>query len=472
MNFGIEFGIYEIVSIVVVLLTLLGIRLLGSPRTAVAGNRIGALAMLGAILVVLVHNGILDVALVIGGLAAGCCVGVFLAAKVTMLRMPQLVALLNGFGGLASLLVAVVVVIEQFDGLDVVNLVAGQLAILVGGVTFSGSMIAAAKLDKRMDQKPVVLPGHSVISAVILAIMVAVAAASPFAGRTETHVLTAVASIASLAFGVIFAIRIGGADMPVTISLLNSYSGVAASICGFALGDYLLIAIGAIVGAAGLILTRIMCRAMNRSLVDILTGRTAYTKGADIRQPERAAAPVAETRSEEAPEARWERIVNMLKAAKTVIVVPGYGMALSQAQAKVKELYDILAGQGKEVRFAIHPVAGRMPGHMNVLLAEVDIPYEKLFELEDINPMFRETDVAVIVGACDVVNPEAITAQGTPIYGMPILHVHEAKNVVVFNLDTKPGYSGVENSLYAKDNVVMSLGNAEETLGEILGGIR
>jgi NAD(P) transhydrogenase subunit beta len=257
--------------------------------------------------------------------------------------------------------------------------------------------------------------------------------------------------------------------MPITISLLNSLSGLAASVCGFAVGDVLLIAVGAVVGASGLILTRIMCRAMNRSLADILTGMTSVAQ--DTRSE--IITPSAEKgKAFASEEETFAAIANILAEARSVIVVPGYGMALAQAQNRVKELYDLLEQKGVSVKFAIHPVAGRMPGHMNVLLAEVDVPYEKLFELDDINPEFSSTDAVLVVGACDVVNPMAITAEGTPIYGMPILHVHEAKHVIVCNLDEKPGYSGVQNPLYEKEHVILAFGNAEETIGHIVRHIR
>ncbi len=465
-----NFGLYEIISGVVVIAVLLGIRFLSSPRTSVAGNRLGALAMLGSIIVVLLYRGILGSFEVLAGLVAGGLIGLLLAIRVTMLRMPQLVALLNGFGGLASLLVASVVVLEGGSRLTTANILSSQLAIIVGGITFGGSMVAAAKLDGKVRQKPLLLRGHSVMSLLLLLFMAALAAYGPFARAGGAHAIMTGAALASLAFGVLFAVRIGGADMPVTISLLNASSGLAASICGFALGDYLLIAIGAVVGAAGLILTRIMCRAMNRSLLDILTGRTAYADG--IVQAPVPQAPEGERAAPESEESRIEKVLEIISVAQTVIVVPGYGMAVSQAQSRVKELYDILTSRGTEVRFAIHPVAGRMPGHMNVLLAEVDIPYEVLCELDDINPCFGETDLVIIVGACDVVNPAAISAEGTPIYGMPILHVHEAKHVVVFNLDTSPGYSCVENPLYEKSNVIMMLGNATDSLAALLERIR
>lgn len=464
-----DFGLYEILFPAVMLATLLGIRFLSSPRTAVTGNRIGALAMLGAIIAVLLHRGIIGSVEVLGSLAVGGLVGLGLALRVTMLRIPQFVALLNGFGGLASLLVAMTVMLEGVGRLAADTILSSQLAVIVGGVTFSGSMVAAAKLDGKIRQRPIIIRGHNALSMGLLVILAALLITGPFLGEAGAPAVAVGAALVSLVFGIVFAVRIGGADMPITIALLNSYSGLAASICGFALGDNLLIAMGAIVGAAGLILTRIMCRAMNRSLLDILTGRTALNPEPTQAHPEvKRGTPEGRSYPEKEEPLREERVLEIIKKAETVICVPGYGMALSQAQHKVKELFDRLTEQGKDVRFAIHPVAGRMPGHMNVLLAEVDIPYEKLCELEDINPHFAETDLALIVGACDVVNPAAIHAEGTPIYGMPIMHVHEAKHVLVFNLDLKPGYSGVENPLYEKENVITILGNASESLAALL----
>jgi NAD(P) transhydrogenase subunit beta len=256
--------------------------------------------------------------------------------------------------------------------------------------------------------------------------------------------------------------------MPITISLLNSFSGLAGAICGFTIGDPLLVAVGAIVGASGLILTQIMCSAMNRSLIDILSG--SYLNSGSNKKETAAQEKAADL--EEPPVVAKKSPGEILKTAQKVVIVPGYGMAIAQAQSQVKSLYDTLESQGKEVKFAIHPVAGRMPGHMNVLLAEVDVPYDKLWEMDAINPEFAENDVAVVVGACDVVNPAANTAEGTPIYGMPVLNVAEAKNVIVCNLDTKPGYSGVENSLYKMQNVHLMLGSAVDTLEELLAKLK
>lgn len=463
-----KIGVYEIIAALVVFFVLLGIKLLSSPKTAVSGNRIGALAMLASIVAVLVQREILDLPLVIASLIAGAAIGTFLAVRVTMLKIPQMVALLNGFGGLASLLVAFMILENPNADYGIVNVIASQIAIAVGGVTFSGSMIAAGKLDKKVSQLPVVFRGQSAVSLALLAAMAGIVPAATVYGATASNALAIGMIVVSNVFGIVFAIRIGGADMPVTISLLNSLSGLAASVCGFAVGDYLLIAVGAIVGAAGLILTRIMCGAMNRSLMDILTGSTSIAHKAPESVIAQNAADDQKPAEEHDPEEKYAEIAEILGRGRSVIVIPGYGMALAQAQGRVKQLYDLLEGRGAKVKFAIHPVAGRMPGHMNVLLAEVDVPYEKLCELDDINPEFSETDAALVVGACDVVNPMAITAEGTPIYGMPILHAHEARKVIVCNLDEKPGYSGVENPLYRRDNVIMALGNADETLARII----
>lgn len=464
--------IYTIFSIAVILMTLAGIKMLSSPRTSVAGNRLGASAMLAAIMLVLIYNSILSVTLVIGALALGGMIGMILALRVTMIRIPQMVAMLNGFGGIASLLVAAVIVFDRFSTLSSFEIVAAQLAVIVGGVTFGGSAVAAAKLDRKISQQPVTFKGRNLIGAALMAAMFLSAAAISFTSMNVSFALIAGAAFAAPAFGIIFAMRIGGADMPITISLLNSYSGLAASICGFAIGDYLLISIGAIVGAAGLILTRIMCRAMNRSLADILTGRTSYTSSDNPAGEKENTAVSREPAAGMTYEDKIDHAVSILNTAQKIIIVPGYGMALAQAQYKVKELYEKMNADEKDVRFAIHPVAGRMPGHMNVLLAEVDIPYDRLCELEDINPDFTGTDAVVIVGACDVVNPAAISAEGTPIYGMPILHVHEAKNVLIFNLDLEPGYSGVENPLYSADNAKIITGSAGDTLSDILNKIK
>ena len=471
---------YVVISVVLAGLVLLGIKWMSSPRTAVRGNRLSAFSMSAAVFLVLWNNGILSVPLLWAAMAIGGVLGYVMAVRATMIQMPQMVALLNGLGGGASALVAMSEILDKYGQMAAFTKLTSQLALIVGGLTLSGSLIAAAKLDRRMTQRPVRLAGHNVLSngSIVLALAMAVFSLSM---KSAVVPLSLLVLLLSLSYGVLFAIRVGGADMPITISLLNSFSGLAGAIVGFTLSEPLLVAVGAIVGASGLILTRIMCRAMNRSLMNVLSGAIAkpFNNGAPAganKAPAREA-PAAET--EEAAD-QPERAVRedpagaILKAARKVIVVPGYGMAIAQAQGQVKRLVDVLEARGVQVDFAIHPVAGRMPGHMNVLLAEVDVPYEKLREMDDVNPEFPETDVVLVVGACDVVNPAANTAEGTPIYGMPVLDVAAAGHVIVCNLDTHPGYSGVDNSLYGMPHVELLLGDAkmslERLIGEVEGG--
>jgi NAD(P) transhydrogenase subunit beta len=389
-----------------------------------------------------------------------------LDAIVKMIQMPQMVAFLNGTGGGASALVALIV-LGNAASIDGFSKATAALALIIGGITFSGSLIAAAKLDQKITQRPIVLKGHTTWSYLILILMLIITVLITFSPGTVSVGYLIFALIIALFFGVLFTIRVGGADMPITISLLNSLSGVAGSIAGLAIYDPLLVAVGAIVGASGLLLTQIMCRAMNRSLGDILMGKTSVSQNGINHESE-----ISETKSEsqscDAKEKEEVLPEQIIKDAQKIIIVPGYGMALAQAQFQVKQLVDLLEKSGKEVKFAIHPVAGRMPGHMNVLLAEVDIPYDKLFEMDDINPEFKETDAVIIVGANDVVNPAANTAEGTPIYGMPVLAVDQAKYVIICNFDTKPGYSGVDNPLYESDNALLLVGDAKDTLSQLI----
>lgn len=459
-------GTYEIVSIILSILVLTGIKLMSSPQTAVQGNRIGAVAMLAAIIAVLMYNGIIDVPLLWIAIFVGGAIGYIMAKRVKMIQMPQMVALLNGFGGGASALVALVEIFERYQGMTFSGRLSSQLALVVGAITLSGSLIAAGKLDRRISQQPVILIHHNWISNTVLLITGLLLIVASVISVSGIIFVSLVIAALAIVYGVLFAIRIGGADMPITISLLNSLSGLAGAICGFTIGDLSLVAIGAIVGASGLILTQIMCRAMNRSLIDILSGSGLNSKNdyKKITAKKEKAADIKESPGVVVKKSPQE----ILKAASKVIIVPGYGMAVAQAQDQVKVLYDTLESQGKEVKFAIHPVAGRMPGHMNVLLAEVGVPYDKLYEMDVINSEFAETDVVIVVGACDVVNPAASTAEGTPIYGMPVLKVEEAKNVIVCNLDTEPGYSGVENPLYELPHVHLLLGNAAETIEKLV----
>lgn len=458
-----------ILQIVFIAGIIYGIRLMASPKTAVAGNLLGALSMAGAILVTMLEAKILTVPLLWAGLLVGSALGVWLSAKVLMIQMPQMVALLNGLGGGASALVALVVSFQP-SGLNTFTWFTTGLAIVVGGITLSGSLVAAGKLHGKIHQRPVHLRQHNLHLWASIAVMLVSLVGMTFGlGSTLVHVALLV--LFSLYFGVIFTIRVGGADMPITISLLNSLSGVAGSVAGFALANgALLVVVGSIVGASGLILTEIMCRAMNRKLMQILLGKTTMAPPSG-KGPSAAPKiqPKAEREEPQKAKLGWEGAV---RSAKTVAIIPGYGMALAQAQLQVKQLAELLKQQGKQVRFGIHPVAGRMPGHMNVLLAEVDVPYEELYELDQINAFLQEADLAIIVGANDVVNPAAIELEGTPIYGMPIIRADLAKKVIVCNYDTKPGYAGVENTLYTMEKVELLLGDAKGSLGQLLAALQ
>ena len=449
---------YYILSAVCVALVLLGINLMSKVKLSVKGNALSAFAMIAAMAVTVFRYGIFSPIALYIALIIGAIIGIYGARIVKMIAMPQVVALLNGLGGAASALVACVTAIDG-AGTSFEAATAG-LALAVGAVTLTGSLIAAAKLARLMDARPKKLPGHNAILAVLLIAGIAGIVLQTVAG-SGWAVLTAVST---LVLGVVFVIRVGGADMPITISLLNSLSGVAGGIAGMAINDPMLVIIGGIVGASGLLLTQDMCKAMNRKLGTILAGNTT-------------AAPAKATSTEEAPieEAPVENskltidnVAVKLQTAKKIIIVPGYGMALSQAQEDVGALAAALEKRGTEVKFAIHPVAGRMPGHMSVLLCEADIDYEKLYMMEDINEDFASCDLAIVIGANDVTNPAANTAEGTPIYGMPVLSVEDAPATVFCNFDTKPGYAGVPNPLYEADNVLMMLGDAKESVRQLL----
>ena len=447
-----------------------GIKLMSSPKTAVEGNLLGAVCMAGAIILTLVSNQIVSIPILWVGMMIGSVLGYMLAVKVAMIQMPQMVALLNGLGGGSSAIVSWLVLLTGVGTIGVFERFTAAVGLAVGAVTLSGSLIATAKLSGKMKSKPTVLKNHSVYNfftlllTVLLVILIT-------AGVEQTVALSVLAMLLTLFFGVLFTIRVGGADMPVTISLLNSLSGLAGAISGFAINNPLLVAVGSVVGASGLILTQIMCKAMNRSLMNVLTGKTALQAqkaGGSTAKKEVSGLKKSTTGGVAGKDSTTKNLAAVLAEAKKVIVVPGYGMALGQAQAKVKQVVDRLEEQGKEVKFAIHPVAGRMPGHMNVLLAEVNVEYEKLYELQAINPEFKETDLVIVIGANDVVNPAANTAEGTPIYGMPILQVDEAKHVIIMNMDTKPGYAGVDNPLYKSPKATLLLGDANQSLTQLL----
>jgi len=464
---------YEIIELFCIVGIVLGIRLMNSPRTARTGNQLGAACMLIAIITTMISNEIVSLNMLWISLVLGSAIGCLLAVYVTMTRIPQLVALLNGSGGAASAIVAFVVLGGSSAAIPGIARLAGAIALVVGSVTSGGSLVAAAKLDGKITPLPVILKGHFILNLLTLIGTVMLIPLVTIGSSNTVTMLSVLLILISIIFGILFSIRVGGADMPIAISLLNSLSGIAAATVGLATLNLLLVAVGAIVGSAGIVLTQIMCRAMNSRILDVLSGKTALSTATQVA-PESAVGDFFQQTSRSTPTAEdvsavLDKAAAIIGAAQKIIIVPGYGMALSRAQVQVKQLLAILEARGKEVKFAIHPVAGRMPGHMNVLLAEVEVPYDKLCPMEAINSEFKETDVALVVGANDVVNPAARTAEGTPIYGMPVLSVDEADYVIICNKDTCPGYAGVNNPLYLpRQNTILLLGDAAETLGNLL----
>jgi NAD(P) transhydrogenase subunit beta len=379
---------------------------------------------------------------------------VYAAVKVEMTAMPEMVALFNGFGGLASLLLAWAEYNQEPNMVLFIAIVT-FLSALIGGVTFSGSMVAFGKLSGKITQKAVVFTGQHIVNGAIL--IAALAAAGVFCTNPASNLgytLFIVIVVIALGFGITSTIPIGGADMPVVISLLNSYSGLAACAAGFVISNKLLIVAGALVGASGIILTNIMCKAMNRSLANVLFSGFGSTTAKSGSQG---------TQGEVRP-ASAEDVYYILEAADSVAFVPGYGLAVAQAQHVVRELGELLEENDTEVSYAIHPVAGRMPGHMNVLLAEANVPYDQLVEMDDINPRIDSVDVCVVIGANDVVNPAALNDESSPIYGMPIIETHRARTVIVLKRSMNPGFAGIENALFFGDNTRMYFGDAKESI--------
>ncbi len=417
------------------------------------------MGMLVAIVVTLLHREIVSPWMILVGIVIGSCIGTVLARKIKMTAMPQMVAVFNGFGGGASALVAAGEFVKQFrEGVEIPGDVAVTilLGILVGTVTFTGSMIAFGKLQGIVETKPVTFPLQKTLSFVLFLGILAMGGYLLY--EPNLIVFTALGSV-SLLLGVLLVIPIGGADMPVVISLLNSYSGIAAAMAGFVLKNPVLIVAGALVGAAGMILTMIMCKAMNRSLANVMFGAFGATGGAAVAGGPAGDKPVHQVTVEDAS--------IMLAYAGSAIFVPGYGMAVARAQHALKEMADLMEEKGVQVRYAIHPVAGRMPGHMNVLLAEADVPHDKLYDLDHINKDFDTTDVVVVIGANDVVNPAARDNPGSPIYGMPILNVDHAQHVIVMKRSLNPGFAGIDNELFYKDNTHMLFGDARDSLGKL-----
>jgi len=451
----------DFIYLLAAVLFILGIKQLTKVKSARKGNTLSASAMFLAVLATLLkmhfETGQIGWGFIIAGIVIGGAIGAFLSIKVKMTEMPQLVAVFNGFGGGASVLVAFSyfwvnmasdIVLDNFDITTVI------LSIIIGTVTFTGSMIAFGKLHGLVRSRPVLFKGNNLLNLFLficivgLGIYIFLIKANTGSAALFFLILIGIAAI----LGVLLVTPIGGADMPVVISLLNSYSGIAAAATGFVLKNNLLIVSGALVGASGIILTKIMCKAMNRSLVNVLFGGFGakpkegkeYSEYKDITElsPEEAAL--------------------ILESADSVVFIPGYGLAVAQAQYAVQELAELLEKQKKKVSYAVHPVAGRMPGHMNVLLAEANVPYEKIFDIDKANPEFRNTDVVFVIGANDVVNPAAATDKGSPIYGMPILKAHEAKTVIVIKRSLSPGFSGIKNELFENENTQMLFGDAKE----------
>ncbi|HCF25846.1 MAG TPA: NAD synthetase, partial [Cyanobacteria bacterium UBA11049] len=447
-------------------LFIIGLKKLGSPATARNGNLLAAVGMLLAVIATLLDRQVLNYQMILLGLAIGSAVGAIAAYKVQMTEMPQMVGLLNGLGGAASALVAVAE-FWRLVGSDAVIPLDANISILldvfIGGVTFTGSMVAFAKLQGLISGSPITFPLQQPINVLLL---IAYIASSVYFLATPANLPVFLALVAiSLLLGVMFVIPIGGGDMPVVISLLNSLSGVAASAAGFVVMNNMLIIAGALVGASGLILTQIMCKAMNRSLFSVLFG--AFGKAGGAGGGAGASGGDKAVRSVDPEEAAM-----MLGYARSVVVVPGYGMAVAQAQHSVRELADQLEKLGVDVKYAIHPVAGRMPGHMNVLLAEANVPYTQLYDMDDINQQFDQTDVALVIGANDVVNPAARHDSASPIYGMPILEVDRAKQTIVIKRGMSTGFAGVDNELFYKDKTTMLFGSAKDAVAKLVSEVK
>ena len=458
--------IIDIAYLVAAVSFIYGLKMLSHPKTARNGNIIASLGMLVAIVTTVYLGGsglnikVIGVAMIIGSV-----IGAFFAIRVQMTQMPQLVAIFNGFGGGASALVASSEFLKSYGSeMTVVLLVSIVLSVLVGTLTFTGSFIAFGKLQGLVTTKPVTFPGQQLLNALLAIAMVGAAYMIPTYGINSFYVIVALSAL----LGILLVIPIGGADMPVVISLLNSYSGIAAAMTGFVLvqsnasaGNALIIC-GSLVGASGMILTKIMCKGMNRSLANVIFGAV----GGDV-QSESGQAQELNIKSYSTEEAAM-----IFDAAEKIIVVPGYGLAVAQAQHAVREVANFLEGKGKKVLYAIHPVAGRMPGHMNVLLAEANISYEQLKDLDEINPEFEDCDVALVLGANDVVNPAARTEKGSPIYGMPILNVDKARTVMVNKRSMNAGFAGIQNELFGYDNTIMIFGDAKDMLTQLLSDLK
>ncbi|OKH23269.1 NAD synthetase [Hydrococcus rivularis NIES-593] len=456
----------ELAYLTAAALFILGLKQLGSPATARQGNVVAGVGMLIAIVATLLHQSILSYQMILVGIVIGSLIGAISAQKVAMTAMPQMVGIFNGVGGAASALVSVGEFWRLLKTTGTVPLDATIIAILgvlIGGVTFTGSVMAFAKLQELVTGAPVTFPFQQPFNTFLL-ISFLVSSGYLLVRPENLAVFLTLVGI-SLVLGVMFVLPIGGADMPVVVSLLNSFSGLAASAAGFILANNMLIVAGALVGASGIILTEIMCKAMNRSLTNVLFG--AFGSDGTVVAGGSGAQQDKVVRSVDPEEGAM-----MLGYARSVVIVPGYGMAVAQAQHGVRELADCLEKMGVEVKYAIHPVAGRMPGHMNVLLAEANVPYTQLYDMDDINPEFDRTDVALIIGANDVVNPAARHDTSSPIYGMPILDVDKAQHAIVIKRSMRTGFAGVDNELFYKDKTLMLFGSAQDVVAQLVAQVK
>ncbi|MBE9207313.1 NAD(P)(+) transhydrogenase (Re/Si-specific) subunit beta [Nostoc sp. LEGE 06077] len=456
----------QLTYLVAASLFIFGLKKLGSPATARNGNVIAAVGMLLAIVATMLDQHVLNYEMILLGLAIGSGIGAIAAYKVQMTEMPQMVGLLNGLGGAASALVAVAEfwrLLEHSQPIPLDVNISMLLDVLIGGVTFTGSFLAFAKLQGLISGSPITFPFQQPFNLLLLGAYLA-GSAYLIVTPDSLPIFLAVVGV-SLVLGVMFVIPIGGGDMPVVISLLNSLSGVAASAAGFVVMNNMLIIAGALVGASGLILTEIMCKAMNRSLFSVLF--SAFGSGSASGGAAAAGATDQTVRSIDPEEGAM-----MLGYARNVVIVPGYGMAVAQAQHSVRELADQLERMGVDVKYAIHPVAGRMPGHMNVLLAEANVPYTQLYDMDDINPQFEQADVALVIGANDVVNPAARSDTNSPIYGMPILEVDRAKQTIVIKRGMSAGFAGVDNELFYRDKTTMLFGSAKDMVAKLVSEVK
>ena len=441
---------------------IVGLKQLGTPRTARTGNRIAATGMLAATVITLVSEDILNWTTVVAGLVVGSIIGGWFAVRVQMTAMPQMVAAFNGFGGIASALVAAVAVLESdLESIAAETSVSILVSLVIGAITFTGSFIALGKLQGVLPGRPLLFPGQQVVNGLLVAGLIGVAI---WGGVSGTAAGYWAAAGAALAIGILGVIPIGGADMPVVISLLNSFSGLAAAAAGFAIESNELIIGGALVGAAGLILTVQMTEAMNRSLANVLFAGFGSGSGGEGGAATMSDRPVHRATADD--------VAIALGYADSVMIVPGYGLAVAQAQHAVRELADALEERGVTLHYAIHPVAGRMPGHMNVLLAEADTPYELLLDLDHADPMFPQTDVVLILGANDVVNPAARDDPSSSIYGMPILNVDRAARVIVVKRSLSPGFAGIDNPLFYDDKTLMFFADAKGALEDTLAALK